>query len=268
MGERRRMTGAAVRRIAAELSERDRAILADVARVRVLTGKQVDRLHFAGLQGVHRDRTRRAVLERLVGLQLLTPLERRIGGTRAGSSGLVFALGPAGQRLHAIEEDAARGRIRQPGTPTPRFMIHNLAVAELYVSLVEASRTGACTLVDYCAVPMSYWRTSEGGWIKPDAYAVVGTGDVEDSWAIEVDNATESLPTLRRKLLVYVGLAKNEECGPDGGPLPRVLVTVPDERRYTAVQSLLRTLPDPAEALFALTMHDRAVPLIVRVLRE
>src|SRR5262245_62962246 len=95
----RRVTWAAVRRIAEGLSERDRAILADVARVRVLSGRQVERLHFADLAGQHRDRTRRRVLERLTALQLLTTLERRIGGVRAGSAGLVFALGAAGQRL-------------------------------------------------------------------------------------------------------------------------------------------------------------------------
>lgn len=267
MGERR-MTGAAVARIAAGLGERDRAILDDVARVRVLTGRQVERLHFADLAGRHRDRTRRRVLERLVSLQLLTPLERRIGGIRAGSAGITYSLGPAGQRLLAIEEDGAGGRIRRPGTPTARFMIHNLSVAELYVRLVEAGRAGLLTLVDYRAEPAAWWRDSEGEWIKPDAYAVVNAGDVEDSWAIEVDNATESLPTLRRKLAAYLNLVANEERGPDGGPLPRVLVTVPDERRLTAVRELVPALPEPAEELFAATLHDRAVPYIVEVLQE
>lgn len=267
MGERR-VTGAAVARIAACLGERDRAILDDVARVRVLTGRQVERLHFADLAGRHRDRTRRRVLERLVGLQLLTPLERRIGGVRAGSAGLVFSLGPAGQRLLAVEEDGAGGRIRRPGTPTARFMIHNLAVAELYVGLVEASRSHTLTLVDYRAEPACWWRDSEGEWIKPDAYAVVSAGNVEDSWAIEVDQATESLPTLRRKLMVYLRLVATEERGPDSGQLPRVLVTVPDERRLNAVRELVRSLPEPADGLFAVTLHDRTVPYIVQVLRE
>ena len=45
----RRLTWAAVGRIAEALSQRDRAILADVDRVRVLTGRQVERLHFAEL---------------------------------------------------------------------------------------------------------------------------------------------------------------------------------------------------------------------------
>jgi hypothetical protein len=268
MGERR-VTGAAVQRIAEGLSERDLAILADVGNVRVLTGRQVERLHFAELHGAHRDRTRRRVLERLAGLQLLTTLDRRIGGVRAGSAGLVYALGPAGQRLLALEADhGLGGRARRPGTPTERFMIHNLTVAELYVGLVEAGQAGALTLVSFEAEPACWWRDSEGEWVKPDALVVVSAGEVEDSWAVEVDNATESLPTLRRKLKVYLDLAVNGERGPLGGLLPRVLVTVPDARRSTAVRELVRSLPDPAERLFAVVRHEQSVNYIVEVLKE
>lgn len=225
VGSGRRMTGARVAEIARDLSERDKAILEDVGRVRVLTGRQVERLHFAELTGRHRDRTRRRVLERLVSLELLTPLERRIGGVRAGSAGLVFALGPAGQRLLELGHGTG-ARIRRPSTPTPRFMIHNLAVAELYVGLVEAARNDSLSVVEYRAEPACWWRTGEGEWVKPDAFVVVASGEVEDSWAIEVDQATESLPTMRRKVKVYLDLVADGERGPDGGVLPRVLVTV------------------------------------------
>src|SRR5262245_2204849 len=102
MGERR-VTWAAVGQTAEGLGARDWAILTDVARLRVLTGRQIERLHFAQLGGMHRDRTRRRVLERLVALQLLATLERRIGGVRAGSAGLMYVLGPAGQRLLAMQ---------------------------------------------------------------------------------------------------------------------------------------------------------------------
>jgi len=268
VGSGRRVTGARVAEIARDLSERDRAIVADVGRVRVLTGRQVERLHFAELSGRHRDRTRRRVLERLVGLELLTPLERRVGGHRAGSAGLVFALGPAGQRLLAIQDNGTEGRIRRPGTPTPRFMIHNLAVAELYVSLVEAARTGAFTLTGFRAEPACWWRTSEDVWVKPDASVVMAAGDIEDHWNVEVDQATESLPTMRRKLKVYLDLVAGGERGPDGGELPRVLVTVPDEGRLGAVREVVRGLPGPAEELFAVVPEGRAVPHIREVLRE
>lgn len=268
MGERR-ATRAAVMKLAAELSDRDKAILSDVAKVRVLTGRQVERLHFAELAGMHRDRTRRRALERLVAAGLLTTLPRRVGGGRAGSAGLIVALGLHGQRLLSMSSVFdLPGRTRQPGVPTERFLAHTLAITELYVSLVEASRTDALTLNDFRAEPAAWWRNSDGEWVKPDALAVVSNGNVEDSWAIEVDRATESLPTLRRKLVAYLDLAKNDEHGPNRGPLPRVLVAVPDERRLTAVHDLIRSLPEPAEHLFALTTHEHAALSIVEVLRE
>jgi hypothetical protein len=268
VGSGRRVTGARVAGIARDLSERDKAILDDVGRVRVLTGRQVERLHFAELVGRHRDRTRRRVLERLVGLGLLIPLERRIGGVRAGSAGLVFALGPAGQRLTAVQDTGIGARVRKPGTPTARFMIHNLAVAELYVGLVEAARAGAFSLTDFRAEPACWWRDAEGTWVKPDAFVVVGAGEVEDSWAIEVDQATESLPTMRRKLRVYLDLVANEERGPGGGVLPRVLVTVPDEGRLWAVRELVRGLPEPGGELVVVTTHEEAIERIAEALKE
>lgn len=268
MGERR-ATRAAVARLAESLSDRDWAILADVAKVRVLTGKQVERLHFVHLEGKHGDRTRRRVLERLTAAGLLTALPRRVGGGRAGSAGMIVALGQFGQRLLSMFSGyTLTGRTRQPGVPTERFLAHTLAIAELYVSLTEASRTNALTLNGFRAEPACWWRDSEGEWVKPDALAVVSSGDIEDSWAIEVDQSTESLPTLRRKLKVYLDLAKNEEHGPNRGPLPRVLVTVPDERRLAAVGELVRSLPEPAGELFAVSVHSGAVEEMVRALRE
>jgi hypothetical protein len=268
MGERR-ATRAAVGRIAEGLSDRDRAILADVARVRVLTGKQVERLHFAHLEGMHRDRTRRRVLERLAAAGLLTALPRRVGGGRAGSAGMIFALGQFGQRWLSLQAfGAAIARTRQPGVPTERFLAHTLASAELFVSLVEASRVHGFQLVRFDGEPACWWRTSEGEWIKPDAFAVVSAGDVEDSWAIEVDLATESIPTLRRKLVAYLELVKTDERGPNRGPLPRVLVTVPDERRLSAVRELVRSLPEVAGELFAVTLHSGAANIIAQALRQ
>jgi protein involved in plasmid replication-relaxation len=267
----RRLTRAVIEGIAAGLTERDWAIMNEVARVRVLTGRQLQLLHFSDLQGAHCDRTRRRVLSRLTSLTLLTPLERRIGGARAGSAGLVFALGPAGQRLVAPAADT-RGtpipRARQPQTPTDRFLGHCLAISQLYVDLVLATRLGQLALQTFRGEPAAWWQDDSAAWVKPDAYVVVGQGDVEDAWAIEVDRATESLPTLKRKLLVYLDLAARSDDGPDRSGLPRVLITVPHEPRQRAVHELIRGLPPPADQLFAVVAQDRAVQYIVRVLRE
>lgn len=266
-----RMTWAAAERIAEGLSERDQAIADTVTRVRVVTGRQLERLHFAGLQGMHRDRTRRRVLARLTDLQVLTTLDRRIGGARAGSAGLVFALGVVGQRLATLlphRDSATPERVRRPGTPTDRFLKHSLAVSELYVRLVELARHQHFTLAAFHAEPACWWQDSTGNWIKPDAYVCLETSDLTDSWAIEVDQATESPSTLRRKLSVYLQLVERGDTGPDGDVLPRVLITVPDERRRTIIHELIQELPDPAMRLFMVVLHADAARFMIEILRE
>src|SRR5690349_7805004 len=52
------------------LSERDWALVRDVARLRLATGAQLERLHFAQLGEPSRSVVRRRVLRRLVGLRV------------------------------------------------------------------------------------------------------------------------------------------------------------------------------------------------------
>ncbi len=157
-----------------QLGGRDRAILLDLGRVRVLTGAQLTRLHFHDLAATSRDRTRRGVLARLASHELVAPLERVIGGVRAGSSGLVCALGVAGQRaLPLLEAEAdATGvpaRARRPWTPGQSFLKHTLAISEVYVQLVETQRARQLTLVRFEAEAGAWWPDGAGGLLKPDA---------------------------------------------------------------------------------------------------
>ena len=98
--------------------------------------------------------------------------------------------------------------------------------------------------------------------------SLIHEDDVEDVWAIEVDQATESMPTLRRQLMVYVDLAESGEHGPRDGLLPRVLIAVPDDRRLGVVRDLIGSMPDPAAALIVAVRHDIAVKAITEMLRE
>lgn len=262
---------ATIERLTMQLIERDRKILLDLARVRVLSGNQLTRLHFSSLSSDSQQRRRRRIMGRLTRLGFVTTLERRVGGVRAGSAGLVYVLGLTGQRAlpfltagAGLEPD---GRARRPWTPGALFLGHALAVSELYVQLVEAERSGLLTLADYRSEPAAWFPSGMGGLMKPDAYALLRLGSVEDSWAIEVDQATESLPTLRRKLLAYVDFAHAGQVGPDG-VTPRVLVTVPHEQRLAGVQRVIAELPEPAPRLFRVALFERAVIELVGVLRE
>jgi hypothetical protein len=235
-------------RLIVQLSARDRAILLDLARVRVLTGDQLTRLHFSDLSVVTRDRMRRRVLARLVDHCLAATLDRTIGGSRAGSSGLIYTLGVAGQRALPLlgAQTAVHGptRARSPWTPSTLFLGHTVAISDLYVALREWERAHVLTLARFAAEPASWHPNSLGGYLKPDAYAVLQTSDVEDCWWCEVDQATESLPTLKRKLLSYVDFARAGQVGPER-IMPRVLLTVPHDHRLAGVRTIIESLPDP-----------------------
>jgi len=259
-----RTTAKNVHELAGQLGERDEKILRDLARVRLLSGHQLDRLHFAALTPPHRARSR--VLKRLVAWRAVTTLSRRVGGVRAGSAGLIYTLDVAGQRALQLLDRSDHGPARRPWTPGQMFTAHSLAVSELYVALREAERRGELELLDLRAEPACWQRTTTLGTLKPDAYVLVAHGEMEDAWWVEVDRSTESRATLRRKLELYLLAAQTGQVGPSG-VLPRVLVTVPDEARLMQVRETVAAMP-AAEKLISVAQHDQAVPGIARVLRE
>jgi Replication-relaxation len=188
-------------RLDRDLSDRERAVLGSLAACRFLTTGQLQRLHFAdhATEGAA-SRICRRVLARLGRLGVIGHLERRIGGIRAGSASYVWRVGPVGDRLLRQASDGARARRKEP---SPRYLDHCLAVADCYLVLVEAARGGRLELLSYQPEP-ACWRSYMGPHggpeiLKPDLYAVTAGGEFEDSWFIEVDRSTESLPALLKK---------------------------------------------------------------------
>jgi hypothetical protein len=233
-----------------ELSRRQNAILADLRRVRLLSGRQLERLHFSQLATPNaRGRARRRTLGGLVASGLVTTLPRRIGGERAGSAGLVYTLDAHGHRLLAEAEPDGH-RVRRPWPIGWPFVQHSLAVTELYVRLRELEAAAMIRLIHFAAEPASWYRSPQGV-LKPDAWAVYEIGEWEEHWWVEVDRATESLPTLERKLQQYVRFAASGQAGPLG-VTPRVLLTVPTAARLAAVQRVIPGLPAPADQLIQL----------------
>lgn len=286
------VTQAAAEQLVDHLSQRDQAILLDLARVRVLTGNQLTRLHFWDLSPETRDRTRRRVLARLTEYQLAVTLDRTIGGARAGSAGHTYSLGIAarhvlpllGRRTHlnGAAPSPARSagvgdekgmsaqpahRSRTPVTPGNLFLTHSLAIAELYVALREHERVHDLTLDYFAAEPATWHADGSGGYLKPDAYTRIRRGEIEDCWWIEVDRATESIPTLKRKLLGYINFARAGQLGPDE-IMPRVLLTVSHDHRLSAVRKIIEGLPTPGERLILPTLHDQAVTTMINILRS
>src|SRR2546430_1078363 len=132
--EGERVTRAAVERVVAALSQRDREILADVTRVRVLTGRQIERLHFANLAGTHRDRKRRRGPARLPTLRrkvvgYLDLVERGEKGPDEEVLPRVLVSVPDKQRCRAVRQ-LVRG-LPPPADELFVVTLHDLVVAKL-----------------------------------------------------------------------------------------------------------------------------------------
>lgn len=263
MTPRPRLTAGRLAALVEHLSERDLSIVITLARVRMASARQLERLHFDGPNPVTAARRCRRTLERLVSVGLLARLERRIGGERAGSAGFVYALGLAGQRLAGGVGPAGRGRVRRVWTPSFPFLAHLLAVTELYVQLVEADRAGRLELLDFATEPHCWRRfTGAGGEVvtlKPDAIVRTALGRYEDSRFVEVDRGSESPATLARKLDVYRAYwsSGREQAAHD--VFPGVLVLVPDDRRLQVVVDVAARQPAQAWPLFQVARFDQAM---------
>jgi Replication-relaxation len=193
--DRGRATGAYVRGLAPMLSGRDVSILRELGRVRCLTGRQIERLDVVGLTFGSQVRTRQRILKRFVALGLISTLSRRIGGIHAGSAGHVYMLDAAGQRLLRFLDGADDMPGRRPWETSERFLDHTLAVAELYVQLREAERSGELEILRFLAEPACWQPTATLGTLKPDAYVLLGRGGFEYAWWVEIDMGTESRTT-------------------------------------------------------------------------
>lgn len=259
-----------IERLLATLSERDWAIIEDVDRLRLISSPQLERLHFSSFASAHSRSVKRShVLKRLVESRVLIPFERRVGAPRGGSDVTSYALDSGGLQLMRMRANAeGRDRpVRRQRLPGERFVAHTLAVSELYVGLVERSRTGRFALEDFQAESVAAVRNGLGGWLKPDAFVKLRLGDTHDYWWVEVDLATESLPTLRNKLLAYVDFVERGQLGPDG-VVPRVLIGVPDDRRRLAVQRAVNTMPRLAEYMFRITLLANLAVVMEQMLAE
>ena len=223
-----------LQRLTNDLSERDQSILSSMQAFHFLTGAQLQALHFRDHRTLQAAaRICRRSLARLRDHRLLEHLDRRIGGLRAGSDGYVWRLGPVGDRL--LRQDADDETRLRRKAPSIRHLDHCLAVADCYLQLVASQRGGETELVRVVTEP-ACWRRylGPGGSseiLKPDLYAVTASGDFEDHWFIEVDRATESLPTLLRKCHQYERYRRTGHSQADGGVFPWVVWLVPDERR-------------------------------------
>lgn len=241
------------RTLRAHLTDRDRAILRTLADFRLMTGRQLGQLYIDSPNPTTAARRTRAVLQRLHDLRVITRLERRIGGIRAGSEGQIYGLSGLGQAILAIDDDQRRhGRLI--GETKPAFQDHALAIADLYVQIMQRHRDAQLELLTFETEPTAWRRfigvLGEPQVLKPDAFTALGVGDFEQRAFVEVDCATESLPTIQRKCRRYINYWRTAREQQDHGVFPRVWWLVPTERRRRRIAETVAALTGEQQQLF------------------
>jgi Replication-relaxation len=250
------ITRADVDGVKARMGDIHWAMLRDVGRLGVMTGKQLARLHHE--QSDAGERLARKKLAQLSSWRVLTRLGRPMTGW-----GFAYAVGPAGQRL--LRPD--RKRYRTPWTPRPSYLRHALTISDLYVALREVERTtGGMELVIFDAEP-ACWRSyfGPGGarvTLKPDALTVVHLEDFEDRYFIEADCSTEPGPRISEKARAYVRYWQSGQEDEAHGIFPYVLWLTPTEKRKGFISETLAKLPPEVWQLFMVATASEAPELI------
>lgn len=267
---RARLAEQGVRQLASELSPRDWQVLVRLQQHRFLLTTQLQRWHFAAHASPDAGATVcRRVLRRLAQVRAIEPLERRIGGIRAGSASFVWRIGPVGNRL--LQLRSGEGIRQRRKEPSARHLDHCLAIAECHLTVVEASRRGLCELLQAETEPAS-WRRYLGlsgspDILKPDLGLVTGTAEFEDHWFCEIDRGSESLPTLLRKCRQYETYRRTGQEQQRAGVFPLVVWVLPDELRRQKLSAALGSARHLNSQIFRLTTQARFADTIVEAAR-
>lgn len=244
------------------LAERDLSLVTQVAELRLMSGRQIEAVHFPyELHPTAEAAARhcRRVLSRLVRDRLLVRLERRVGGVRAGSASFVYALGPVGHRL--LDDHRARPRRYEPSVV---FVDHQLAVSELVVDLTRASRRGVLELLDVEGEP-ACWRTVPAIGrvvLRPDLFVAVGANDLEYRWFVEIDRGTHHRPAVLRKARLYESYYRSGIEQTTHGVFPRAVWITADEARATRLRFAL-SRGEFTDGLMVVTTVDDALATLV-----
>jgi hypothetical protein len=246
-------------RLRENLSERDLVVIHSVQEHRFLTAPQIEMLHFADHSTPESGaRVCRRVLARLTRERLLSRLQRRVGGVRAGSASFVYALGPVGGRL------VADGR--RLTEPSLLFLDHTLAVAEARIELVRAGRSGTLELAEVEVEPACWRRyTGPGGAaeiVRPDLYVVTRHGEFEDCWFFEIDRGTESPAAIGRKCRAYQAYWRTGREQDQREVFPLVLWVTPKEGRAQRIEKVISGTRNLKQDLFRVTTAERFVQAI------
>lgn len=263
---RRHLSRQQLEAVLANLSERDIEVIASIQRYRYLLTSQLQRLYFsdastptAGLRAASRS------LKKLRELGLIDHLARRIGGVRAGSGAMVWYLTHAGERLIYLHSRKLTPTKRF-FEPSPYFLAHTLAVAEVAVQLTELCRDRHGMELSSIQPEPDCWRNySECGSIlvlKPDLFAVTLSDRYEDRWFFEIDLDTESPVKVVEKCEKYHRYYRSGLEQKESEVFPLTVWIVPTAERRDRIIAHLRKAFEKQPKLFAVITKEELVHLI------
>ena len=254
--------------LAREISDRDFEILKSTREYRYLTTGQLRRLHFRGaISDIAALRSANRILAKLKDLDLLRPLNRRIGGVRAGSASFVWALSPTGSRLLDMQECADNPKRKRFREPSPSFLEHTLACSELSIRLLEMGfLEKSATLIKQELEP-NCWRNYNGlggvaRTLKPDLYTITSTGEYEDHTFWEVDLATESPSQVIRKCEQYIAYRRSGIEQRRSGVFPSVVWLVPGDKRKSSLKRHISEMRGGNADIFTVITMDELYVLV------
>jgi hypothetical protein len=249
-------------RIRERLAPRDLAVIDQIYTLRLMTGAQIQAVHFplCDHESDHASaRARRRVLQRLVRDGLLVRLERRVGGVKGGSSGYIFGASALGQR---IMDGNRHTRFREPSAT---FVTHTLAITQLVVDVIEAQRARKIELLHLEPEPRC-WRayTTPSGReiVRPDMFVAIAQGEFEHHWFVEIDLGTETINRRLTKCAQYDAYYRSGTEQARHDLFPRVLWAVPNVRIAAELQARIQQSRRLTSDIFAVVTSDELVRTI------
>ena len=263
-----RIGRAQLQAIAEQLDTTDRALLALLAAHRYATTRQLAQItalsgQYGSARSALRQTSRR--LRRQHGLGLVAHLERRIGGTRAGSAGYVWYLTAAGQRL----TDEGRGTRRRFQEPSPLFLAHTLAITQARVVIEQAIHAVGGHLARLRTEPACWrsWLRLGGalGWLKPDLEAITATDTgAEDHWLLEVDLDTEHPARLLAKCHDYQAHLASGTFQAQHGYYPQVVWLLTNQARAGRLAEQIAADQTLTPELFKITAAPEQLAALIQ----
>lgn len=238
------LTIARLEQIRQDLTDRDKRLLVYLRNLRYMKTDQIRRVFYPeGDRSLHACKVAAFKnLNRLQSLGLITHLEKRIGGVRAGSKGMIWHITEAGARLLYLGTEMQNVRKRQL-EPTPTFLCHTIAVTETFVQIVEICRDDPVMKLSRIEVEPDCWREYQKNGktvsLRPDLYAKTVTGDFFDHLFIEMDLDTESPSAIVEKCRRYLEYYQTGKEQKTTGAFPLVLWIAPNENRKVRMKEAI-----------------------------